>query len=207
MLSAAVTVEPEVISVCACVLIKASVAFVFINGENGRDVECLVLMWAGQDSGVFRLHHRCRYDKDAIWWDSWLQSHGVNSLWDSVAAVKLPCCQPWTILLSTHTDKRKFRGKLKSEILQEKKAQQCACQIPTFFSSCFPCTSTKSPTTLTMRSSGLKSFTSTWTVKPLSSQFTYQHEHKYCVSIYTNIIPQSTTNSKKALLPPWKRTI
>lgn len=43
---------------------------------------------------------------------------------------------------------------------------------PSFFSSCFPCTSTKCPVTLTMSSSGLKCFTSTWMVNPLWSQFT-----------------------------------
>lgn len=37
MLGVAVTVEPEVIPVYACVLIKMSGAFVFINGEVSRD--------------------------------------------------------------------------------------------------------------------------------------------------------------------------
>lgn len=50
--------------------------------------------------------------------------------------------------------------------------------LPTFLSSCFPWTSTKSPTTLTTRSSGLKCFTSTWTTNPVSSHFTCQNKSK-----------------------------
>lgn len=63
-----------------------------------------------QESGVLGLQHRRRYDQDALWRDRWLQSHGVHSLRDPVAPVKLSCCKAWAILLTKHRDEYKFRG-------------------------------------------------------------------------------------------------
>lgn len=127
-------------------------------------------------SGLLSLQHGCRYDKDAIGGDSWLQSQGVHSLWDSVAAVKLPCCKARAVLL-TEESWNKLRGWVLVIIIRLRNRISNVPNIPTFFSSCFPCTSTKSPTTLTSRSSGLKCFTSTWTVNLLSSQCTCQDQN------------------------------
>lgn len=58
---------------------------------------------SGQDPRVLGVQHRSRYDKDAVWRHGRLQSHGVHSFWDAVAAVKLPRCKAGTILLGrTH---------------------------------------------------------------------------------------------------------
>lgn len=54
---------------------------------------------SGQDSGVLSVQHRSRDDKDAVWRHGRLQSHGVHSFWDAVAAVKLPRGKARTIPL------------------------------------------------------------------------------------------------------------
>lgn len=62
-------------------------------------IEPLLSVRSGQDSGVLRMEHWSRYDKDAVWRHGRLQSHGVHSFWDAVAAVKLPCSKARTIPL------------------------------------------------------------------------------------------------------------
>lgn len=62
-------------------------------------IERLLSARSGQDSRVLSMQHRSRYDKDAVWRHSRLQSHGVHSFWDAVAAVKLPRGKARTIPL------------------------------------------------------------------------------------------------------------
>lgn len=61
--------------------------------------ERLLSVRSCQDSGAVRMQHRSRYDEDAVWRHGRLQSHGVHSFWDAVAAVKLPRCKARTIPL------------------------------------------------------------------------------------------------------------
>lgn len=63
-----------------------------------KRTERLASLRSGQGPRVLRVQHRSEYDQDAVWRHGRLQSHGVHSFWDAVAAVKLPRCEPGTIL-------------------------------------------------------------------------------------------------------------
>lgn len=62
-------------------------------------IEHLLSVHSVQDPGVLSMQHRSGYNKDAVWRHGRLQSHGVHSFWDAVAAVKLPCRKAWTVPL------------------------------------------------------------------------------------------------------------
>lgn len=92
------------VCVCMCVCMFWHMPGVTLVKETScrshvERFERLLSVRSCQDSGAVRMQHRSRYDEDAVWRHGRLQSHGVHSFWDAVAAVKLPRCKARTIPL------------------------------------------------------------------------------------------------------------